>query len=77
MDIWDILIAGMPRKPTPGCDFWSDGAEILCRTEEQAEAVADLLKRTMPFPPPSAGLYDPEKDEWFGIRYMGWHYVSF
>lgn len=48
MDILDILIAGIPGKPSDKCDFWQDGEEIFCRTKEQADAIAELFVKLLP-----------------------------
>lgn len=43
MDIYDILMGGMPMRPSEGCDFWQDSGAIMCRTKEQGEALAELF----------------------------------
>lgn len=48
MDIMDILIAGMPKATSDACDFWQDGEEVFCRTEDQANAIAELFVKLLP-----------------------------
>lgn len=75
MDIWDILIKGMPIEPTSDCDFWSDGGnEILCRTEEQANALADMLDRLFQGSKAATGHYDDP--DGFADKFSGWYYVT-
>lgn len=42
--------------------FWTDGEEILCRTETQVESVADFLE-DMGFDYVQTGYYNPEEDK--------------
>ena len=78
---WFSLITDHLRDYSEG-GVWSDGTEILCRTESAAEAIADLLwqlynaqgeEMTVLY-----GHYDPEEDERNDEqdRYTGWWYVS-
>lgn len=57
--------------------FWSDGYEILCKTEAQAETLANFLE-DMGFDYVTTGYYDPEEDERNNDvdRYTGWWYVN-
>ena len=63
-------------------EVWSDGTEILCRTESAAEAIADLLWQLYNSQGDevtvTTGYYDPEEDERNGERdrYTGWWYVG-
>lgn len=42
--------------------YWTDGEEILCKTEEQAEVLADFLE-DVGFDYVQTGYYDPKEDE--------------
>lgn len=57
--------------------FWTDGYEILCKTEEQAEALANFLE-DMGFDYVNTGYYDPKEDEKNNEvdELTGWWYVS-
>lgn len=62
-------------------EVWSDGEQILCRTESGAKAVADFIW-SLYFADGQevtilTGYYDPEEDERNGEedRYTGWWYV--
>ena len=63
-------------------EVWSDGSEILCRTECAANALADLLLQLYGSQGEDVtvvtGYYDPAEDERNGEqdRYTGWWYVS-
>lgn len=57
--------------------FWTDGEEILCKTEKQAEVIADLLE-DMGFGLVCTGYYDPKEDEKNNAvdNHTGYWYVS-
>lgn len=63
-------------------EVWSDGSEILCKTESASEALADLLWQLYSAQGEEVtvvtGYYDPEEDRRNGEedRYTGWWYVS-
>ena len=62
-------------------EVWSDGEQILCRTESEADAVADFIWSLYSADGQEVtiltGYYDPEEDERNGEedRYTGWWYV--
>ena len=62
-------------------EVWSDGSEILCRTESAANAIADLLWQLYKAQGEDVtvvtGHYDPDEDERNDEqdRYTGWWYV--
>lgn len=64
-----------------GGDVWSDGDEILCRTESAADALADMFEQMYRSSGEdvlvNTGYYDPEDDKRSGEtdRYTGWWYV--
>lgn len=61
---------------------WSNGSEILVKTESAAEALADIIE----YVPKANGIevlchtgyYDPEEDKRNNEedRYTGWYYVN-
>lgn len=61
--IWDYFIQSLDdntENNTHG--FWTDGTDILCKTEEEAKGVANFLQ-DMGFDSVSTGYYDPVQDE--------------
>lgn len=78
---WFALITERLRDFSEGC-VWSDGCEILCKTESAADAMADLLESLYRSEEQdvlvNTGYYDPEEDEKAGEcdRYTGWWYVN-
>lgn len=61
--IWTYLIESLlenEENNTHG--FWTDGTDILCKTEEEAKSVANFLE-DMGFDSISTGYYDPDEDE--------------
>lgn len=63
-------------------DIWSSGDEILCKTEEVADALADMFECLYRVQGEeilvNTGYYDPVEDERNGEvdRYTGWWYVN-
>lgn len=63
-------------------DVWSDGDQILCKTESAANALCDLLWQLYNEQGEDFGLqtgyYDPKEDKKNNEedRYTGWWYVS-
>lgn len=63
-------------------DIWSDGTEILCKTESAADAIASLIEKLYESQGEevfvSTGYYDPEEDKQNGEEddYTGWWYVD-
>ncbi len=63
-------------------DIWTDGDEILCKTESAAKTLVDLfqtLYRTQGEEISiNTGYYDPEEDKRNNEedRYTGWWYVT-
>lgn len=58
--------------------FRYEDGEILCRTEQQAEGVADFLE-DLGFQIIKTGYYDPEEDKRNNEvdERTGWHYIQF
>ena len=60
---WEHLINSLfDNKEQNKHGFWTDGEEILCTTEEQAEVLADFLE-DLGFDCVHTGYYDPKEDE--------------
>ena len=59
--------------------IWTDGTEILCKTEWLAELIADMIKQIAGEPEAHTGYYDPSEDERDGCvdSHTGWYYVDF
>lgn len=62
-------------------EVWSDGDEILCRTQDGANAVADLLYQLYQIHNSQSveivtGYYDPKEDKGPKDRYTGWYHVN-
>lgn len=57
--------------------IWSNGEEIMCKTKEQAEAIADLLE-DCGMDCTLTGYYDPKEDARNNEvdEYTGYYYVS-
>lgn len=66
----------------PEGEIWSDGNEILCKTESAANAIADMLQMRYRVcgkeVSVNTGYYDPEEDKRNGEEdwCTGWWYVS-
>lgn len=60
-------------------DVWTDGVEILCRTEALADMIANALDAIAGSPESHTGYYDPYEDAKEGQTYntTGWWYVDF
>lgn len=63
-------------------DVWSDGNEILCKTESAADALADMFECLYRAQDEdiliNTGYYEPEEDKRNNEldRYTGWWYVN-
>lgn len=77
---WFNEIAACLRDYSDG-EVWSDGSEILCRTESAANAIEDLLFQLYIAQDEQmvicSGYYDPTEDKKHNAedRYTGWWYV--
>lgn len=84
-NVWDAFVKHLPKEPDDqwnSVDVWFDeqGCEILCRTEELAEMIADIIEEISGEHEAHTGYYDPEEDakELKGpFRTTGWYYVDF
>ena len=75
-NIWNYLLKSLQDNENNKHGFWTDGEEILCRTEEQAEVVADFLE-DLGFDC-CTGYYDLVEDEKEGCAddHTGYWYIS-
>lgn len=55
-----------------------DGENILCKTYEDAQKVADYIDEKAGRAISATGFYDPEEDKRMGYvdKYTGWYYVT-
>lgn len=69
----------LPNAPSNKIDIWTDGTEILCRTESIANAIANGLDAISGSPESVTGYYDPVSDSISGETddHTGWWYVNF
>ena len=77
-DIWNRFVRNLPCYPKEGCDRWCDGENILCKTNEDAQSVADYIDEKAGASVSATGFYDPEEDKRNNEedRYTGWWYVK-
>lgn len=78
---WFRVFTDRMRDYSEG-NIWTNGDEILVRTEESADAVADLIATLYrgqgQQPKILTGFYDPEEDRRTGKtdRHTGWHHIQ-
>ena len=57
--------------------IWTDGNDILCETEQTAEAIADLFDAMYGDQVVNTGYYDPEENKSGEVdQYTGFYYVT-
>ena len=77
---FEILMERLLSEPRG--DIWTSGEEILCRTEEIADDIADFIERLYRSQDEEVflktGFYDPEEDVRMGEadELTGWWYVD-
>lgn len=60
---WSFLLYSLKKNEAEARHgFWTDGENILCKTEEQANALANFLE-DIGFGVVQTGYYDPEEDK--------------
>ena len=76
-NIWTYFLKSLQENENNKHGFWTDGEEILCKTEEQAEAVADFLE-DLGFDCLNTGYYDPVEDKREGCvdDHTGYWYIN-
>lgn len=78
---WFTEITDLLRDYSEG-NIWSDGTELLCKTESEAECLADMLETLYKTQGEEVsavtGYYDPDEDRKNNKedRYTGWWYVT-
>ena len=82
-NVWDRFCKHLPTEEDyahNSIDIWyyEDADEILCRTEEQADAIAGILDDISGEHMAHTGYYDPEEDEKDDCvdGRTGWYYVD-
>lgn len=75
---WEAITAAMDFSPSEQTHFCYKGNELLCDTEQRAEAIADFFD-ALGFFYVRTGYYDPIEDKRNGEvdEYTGWYYVDF
>ena len=85
-NVWYEFVKHLPQeadwvKSEDGVDLWyyADADEILCRTEELADRIADILEGISGEHEAHIGYYDPEEDEKDNCvdGRTGWWYVDY
>ncbi len=77
---WFEIFSNNLRDYSDG-EVWSDGTEILCRTQDGANSIADLLYQLYQLHNSQSveittGYYDPEGDKGCEDRYTGWYWIN-
>ena len=72
------LVCLLPNEPGSKVWYPQDGEEILCKTEQIAEGIADLFDALYGEPTVNTGFYDPEEDKRNGEvnDRTGYYYVT-
>lgn len=84
-NVWCIVAEQLPTKEDHerdvhnAIDVWFDDVQIMCRTEEIADTIANILDKISGERMAHTGYYDPEEDERSGEvdDHTGWWYVDF
>lgn len=80
IDWMEMIVNALPDYPDG--IIWSDGEEILVKTESAANTIADLIEALYRAQGEeilvNIGFYDPEEDKRNNEedRYTGWWYVN-
>lgn len=75
---WDYLVMCLEKYADRNRHgYWSDGKEILCKTEAEAEHLANFLE-DIGYESMQTGYYDPKEDERDGAvdDHTGFYYVA-
>jgi hypothetical protein len=75
---FEALLSRLPKSPDSAIrGLWSDGEQILCKTEAQANAIADLVEAMALHVTVHISHYDPKEDKRDNCvdKYTGWYAV--
>lgn len=77
--LYALLTSALPQSSDNDPEFWVSGNLILCKTAEEADALANFLEQLGITDCATTGYYDPEEDAAAGIEdeLTGYHYVDF
>lgn len=81
MNWWKIIMETAAVVPAKRTTYWTDNEEILCKSEEIAETIANMIETLYWMDGEKVsiqtGYYDPKEDEDEGKadEYTGWWYV--
>lgn len=75
MITYSDIIASLPKDNSHS--MWSNGEDILCESEEQAEVIADFLEQLGVVTDANTGYFDPSEDlaSKENDECTGWYYV--
>lgn len=83
-NVWYKFVKHLPEEPDykdNSIDVWycMEADEILCRTEELCEMIADIIESISGEHEAQTGYYDPEQDEKDDCvdGRSGWYYVTY
>lgn len=70
------ILDALPKEPTEGTKYWTNGDVILCKTDDAANTIADFLESLGL--DPTTGYYDPVEDAESGEAdaLTGYYYVD-
>lgn len=76
MEIIERIISALPNVPD---EIWTNGMEILTKSERVADIIADIIDSFYGETISHTGYYDPEEDERNGEadKYTGYYYIDF
>lgn len=77
--LFGIIVKALQQDTTDDRLIRTDGSMILCRREEMADAIADMLDAVEGEVFTHTGYYDPEADKYDNCvdEYTGWYYIDF
>lgn len=77
--LYALLVDLLPHSPETDPKFWAQGNLLLCKTEEAANTMADLLEAIGITDCATTGHFDPREDAAAGSedQLTGYYYVDF
>ncbi len=78
-NVFALFAEQLPTHPYEGVLMWTDGTEILCKTESLAKSIADALDSISGERMSHYHWYEPNEDERDGTvdDHTGWWYVDY